>query len=178
MPFLVLFKRIEIWLLLGVVIAILVFAFSSEESSVEEIVQTEPGSETEVAPEPAPLQVLPEPVVEEPAIEEAPPALIVEDIRTEPTDGGKIIALTLRARSLDGEKIVINDRSLQVSTDTGATVPRFFAPFQNEPVITSEEPTEVEVRYWLATDPSDTVAKTLWLDFQGEKTEAKIPGNG
>lgn len=179
MPLVVLLKRFEVWLLLGVVFAVLFFAFAPEKAAEEEVVETGTETETKVDPEPVVLtQVLPEPKVDPPVEEKAPPALIVEEVHSESAEGGQIISLKLLARSLDGKEIVINDQALQVSTDTGASVPRFFAPFQGELVVATEEPTEVEVKYWLATGELDSAVNILWLDFQGEKTEAKIPGNG
>lgn len=173
MTYLVLLKRFEVWLLLGVVAGILFFAFSPGEGP--EIV------EEEKAPDPVVLtDTLPEPVKDpsgdEPVQED--PALVVDQVRSEATEGGRIIEVTLSARSTNGEEVVADENAIRAMTDTGVTVPRFFAPFQEVGVIHPDDATRLRVKFWLAETESSEPASFLWLDFQGEKTQAKIPGNG
>lgn len=170
MTYLVLLKRFEIWLLLGVVGGIFYFAFSPETTPVPE-----PAAEPESVVLTA---TLPEPEVEVPEEEAPEPALAVGAVRSEAAEGGDILAITLLARSLDGTELTMDEKTLKATTNGGAPVPRFFAPFRETPRISSEEPTEIELKFWLARGENETAADTLWLDFQGERTEAKIPGNG
>ncbi len=175
MTYLVLLKRFEIWLLFGIVIGILVFAFTPEDSP--EVVQevAEPVVLTEAPPEEV-VKVTPETPTEEPV--ENAPALVVDQVRSEATKGGQIIAVTLSARSPNGKEHIVDEKTIRAMTDTGVSVPRFFAPFQTDQVIPAEDTTRFQLKFWLAESESSEPASFLWLDFQGEKTQAEIPENG
>ncbi|MDF1825864.1 MAG: hypothetical protein P1U68_14550 [Verrucomicrobiales bacterium] len=161
MNYLFIFKRFEIWLFLGVVIALLIFAFQPvEEEAVADRVEEAEAVNT--------LQL--EEVVSEAATEEDSSALKVSKVKVEPTEQGQIVELTLLARSKTDQDLALDGKTLQARTETGAEVPRFFEPFQPPQTVGSEEESLVTVKLWLSSP-----AESIWLDFQGERVEAELP---
>src|SRR6056297_2805261 len=103
MNYLFLLKRFEIWMLLGIVVSLLVFAFQpveeettdGEDSSGEVVVEmtVDPGTGIEEPEEASPV----------------PEALIVRDVRVEPTEQGRVVELTLLAHSNSEESVEVTD---------------------------------------------------------------------
>lgn len=161
MNYLFIFKRFEIWLLIGVVAGLLVFAFQpvEEETSVV-VVEKEVTIKT--------LQV------------EEPPAVVVAQeeetgfritkVNVEPTEQGQVIELTLLAQSKSEAALVVDEKTIKATTNTGVAVPHFFEPFKTFPTVEPGEDSLVTVRLWL-----EGSAESIWLDFQGDRAEAELP---
>ncbi|MEM7601795.1 MAG: hypothetical protein AAF357_10325, partial [Verrucomicrobiota bacterium] len=163
MSYLFILKRFEIWLLLGIVVALLVFAFQP----IEEPASGELG-------EPARFVETTQKLVLE--SEEGkgsvakPEALTVQKVSVEPTEEGQVVEVTLLAQFEADELVEVNDKTLMASTDAGVPVPHFFAPFLSKQSVGPGEPSLVTVRFWLAGS-----AESIWLDFQGERAKAELP---
>lgn len=176
MSYLFILKRFEIWLLLGVVVALLVFAF-----------QPVPDAPDEAAPAPGQdgVMVLPEVSAKEPSAGDggapgdgpvptdaaALTGLRITGVQVEPTGEGRIVAVTLLARAKSDGPVPVNEETLRASTGEGVPVPHFFTPFQVEQQIVPEEESLVTVTLWVADS-----AGSIWLDFQGDRAEAELPG--
>lgn len=154
MPFLVILKRFEIWLLAVVVFALIWFAS-----------QTEP---TSVVASPA-VDALT--VVESGIPAETRPILQVQEVQVHTTKGGQVVDLTLSGRSPTGEDLVLNSSNVSAKTADGEVVNRFFEPFRESAVLLSDETTLATMRWWLAR-PTDT----LILSVGGETVKAELPG--
>lgn len=176
MSYLVLLKRFEIWLLLGVVAALIAFAL---QPSADEVAD----SGNPKTPKPVDPVVLVEDSPEEnPETSEAPveePASFqVDSVVAEPTEEGRIVEVTLLARSDTGSEVRADESRLRATTDEGREAPRFFEPFREDPIIPADEASLIQVRFWLESVPGQDPAKSLWLEFQGERTLAQIPEDG
>lgn len=159
MPFFVILKRFEVWVLAAIVIALLIFAF-----------RPEPGV-TEAAPVIStaenPAVTTPHEVAEAPKVTEG---ITVRDVKVTGTKEGMIVELTLYGRSLSGKNIALDDTAITATTDEGEPVNRFFEPFRESPVLLASEDSLATLRWWL-----ERPAGAIWLDFQGQRTKAALP---
>lgn len=158
MNYLFLLKRFELWLLFGIVVALLIFAFQPVE---DPIVADDP--EEEVLSGTLQLPGVEKELQEEPPFE-------VKKVAVESTEQGQVVAVTLLARAETETPIPINEKTLRATTGDGLPVPRFFAPFQDEQSLLPGEESMITVRFWLA-EASDSI----WLDFQGARAKAVFP---
>jgi len=169
MKYLIILKRFEIWLLLAVVGFVFYSAFRPETNSEEEGVPVEEkiavieGSLKKETPEEESENEMPE-------AEQVAPNFRIESVRVDAgSDAGRIIEVTLLARSDSGVGVVLDETSLRAETDTGAVVPHFFSPFKSNQVVDPEEPSLVTVRFWL-----EQPAEKIHLFFEGEQAEADL----
>tara|TARA_R110002096_G_scaffold292704_11_gene487171 strand:+ start:5017 stop:5505 length:489 start_codon:yes stop_codon:yes gene_type:complete len=161
MRYLVVLKRIEIWLLLIVVAGLFVFALRSTDQIDESNV-----------PQPIP-ETLPTVTQEDSAgsaetIEKDP--VVIEQLTVKPTQQGKIIELTLLGRSLSGEDIELNESTLKATTDGGEQLSFFFEPFREAASLSADEDSIATVKLWL-----ENQAKSIQVDIQGKQLEAELP---
>lgn len=163
MSYLFILKRFEIWLLVGVVVALLIFAFQPVEDSGESGEPTRGFVEDVVPTSP---EVVGDPEAEIEKLE----TLRITRVEVEPTEEGRIVEVTLLARAKEDGSVEISEETLQVATEEGLPVPHFFAPFQAMQTVGPEEMSLVTVRLWLA-NPADA----LWLNFEGERAKAELP---
>lgn len=159
MPFLVILKRFEVWLLAAIVIALLIFAFRPEPAG------TEAAPVISTAENPA--VTIPHEVAETPKVIEG---ITVRDVKVTGTKEGMIVELTLYGRSLSGKNIALDDTAITATTDEGEPVNRFFEPFRESPVLLASEDSLATLRWWL-----ERPAGAIWLDFQGQRTKAALP---
>ena len=159
MPFLVILKRFEVWLLAAIVIALLIFAFRPEPAG------TEAAPVISTAENPA--VTTPHEVAEASKVKEG---ITVRDVKVTGTREGMIVELTLFGRSLSGENIALDDTAITATTDEGEPVNRFFEPFRESPVLLASEDSLATLRWWL-----ERPAGAIWLDFQGQRTKAVLP---
>lgn len=164
MNYLFIFKRFEIWLLLGVVVALLIFAFQPVEEEAVAINE----EATEVIKAIKAIKV-DEPLSAEVSEDEVPGFKITE-VKVEPTQQGQVVELTLLAQSKSEENLFVNEKTLKAKTDSGLEVPYFFEPFRLPQIVGPDEDSLVTVRLWLSSP-----AESIWLDFQGERAEAELP---
>lgn len=154
MPFLVILKRFEIWLLAVVVFALIWFAS-----------QTEP---TSVVASPAVNALT---VVESGIPAETRPILQVQEVQVHTTKGGQVVDLTLSGRSPTGEDLVLSSSNVSAKTADGEVVNRFFEPFRESAVLLSDETTLATMRWWLVRP-----TEALFLTVGGETVKAELPG--
>ncbi|MBP83476.1 MAG: hypothetical protein CMO61_06470 [Verrucomicrobiales bacterium] len=156
---LIIFKRIEIWLLLIVMIGLIVFASKTPE---------------EIA-DPADL----EPVVlshESDSMAPQVPAeserdlVVVEKVDVRSAQEGRIVEVTLFGTTPKGNEVVLDDSTVIAKTEGGKPVGFFFEPFRQFGSLAGDEKSLATVKLWLA-EPSQIV----WLEFQGEKLKAELP---
>ena len=162
MKTLVIFRRLEIWILLTVIIALAMFAL-----------RTEPVSEAPQTVDVTPAKVLPEKKKDaEVAGTEEPveTGLIVEEVSVSGTQQGKMVELTLLGRSKTGAEAPVTEATLIAETDAGDPVRHFFEPFKQEQAFLPDEDSLVTVRLWL-----EQPAEFIWLDFQGRKVKTELP---
>ncbi|MEM6916049.1 MAG: hypothetical protein AAF491_05730 [Verrucomicrobiota bacterium] len=164
MKYLFFLKRFEIWLLLGIVVALLVFAFQPVEEEAGSEGETREGelvvsgvvsgvgSEAEAEPE------------------KAPKGITVRKVDVEMTGSGRIVEVTFLARGESEETVPVNEATLIASTSEGMQVPHFFTPFQPEQEVAPGEESLIIVKFWLAE-----TTDSIWLDFGGERAEAELP---
>ncbi len=163
MSYLFLLNRFEIWLLLGIVVALLIFAFQPvEEPASEE--GSLPGDEIAVTLDSGTTGESSEDIAE------APEVLMVEDVKIESTQQGQVIELTLLARTSSEMAVEVSEETLKASTETGVPVPHFFAPFREKQLVKPGEPSLVTVKLWLAD-----AAESIFVDFEGERARAELP---
>lgn len=158
MPFLVILKRFEIWLLAVVVFALIWFASQTEPTSV--VASPAVGTPAIVKPEISP---------ETP--EETQPILRVQEVQVHTTKGGQVLDVTLSGRSPTGEDLVLSSSNVSAKTADGEVINRFFEPFRESAVLLSDETTLATMRWWL---PRPT--KTIFLNVGGETVKAELPG--
>lgn len=164
MSYLFLLKRFEVWLLFGVVVCLLVFAFQPlEEKAVAGVEASEELTKV----------VVTEIGVSEPDAEAAPEpeGFQITAMKVEPTEQGQVVEVTLLARAKTEDAVLVNEETLKASTGDGVPIPHFFAPFQTPQSVGAEEESLVTVKLWMAD-----ASGSIWLDFQGDRAKAELPG--
>lgn len=163
MPFLAILKRFEVWLLLAIVGALIVFAS-----------QPAPPLPGTVAMEPDPAErenhppQLTSPDLEKPGPPSSPPSLEVREVRVTPSSPGFIVETVIGGgRSAD---LVLGEDQVRATTADGQTVNRFFEPFQETPTLLSTGDSVASLRWWLPAP-----AKSIWIEIDSERIEANLP---
>jgi len=163
MPFLVILKRFEVWLLVAVVIALFVFAFRPEPAIDPSVVAAGgdrvPVITTSTTNDPA--ENAPEIPVE---------TISVEGVTVTPSKGGMIVELTLSGRAPSGKDVTLDESSVTATTDEGELVNRFFEPFRKPAVLLASGDSLATLKWWL-----ERPAAVIWLDLQGERVKAVLP---
>src|SRR5690606_32500519 len=138
----VILKRFEVWLLLAVVAALLVFAFLPEPAP--EPAQPGRTSHPTLSETPAP-----EPSAAEP--ETAPaPGIVLRNVRVLESLGGLIVETTLAGRAPSGDDLLLDEANVSATADDGEPVPRFFEPFRETASLSGAEDSLATLRWWLA----------------------------
>ncbi|MBU6179237.1 MAG: hypothetical protein KGR69_06205 [Verrucomicrobia bacterium] len=163
MPFLVILKRFEVWLLLAIVAALAAFAFQPEPSAEDPPAPAGVGLTAAVSPD--------KPTKGDPA---APPeedsVLSLGAVKVEPSGGGWIVETTLAGKSPTGSDLVLDESSVTAATDRGEPVARFFEPFRGTATLAGGEDSMATLRWWLPR-PADS----LRLDVEGESLAVDLP---
>ncbi len=161
MPFLVILKRIEIWLLAALVTGLLIFAFQPQPGIEEAAWSSVPDSGSESEPHQQEDPVLtPEKI----------PSVSVKEVAVTPSGKGMIVELTISGRSTSGSELTLDESTISATTTEGEAVPFFFEPFRESTQLLASEDSLVTVRWWLEK-PTDA----LVLRLQGEAITAKLP---
>ncbi len=161
MPFLVILKRFEIWLLIAVVFALLAFAFRPEPGALPQADGDTPGGIVPGAGKGESAIPIPD------APEEA---FAVEEVKVTPTKGGMIVELTLSGRSPSGTDLALDESSVTATTDEGEPVNRYFEPFREPALLLASGDSVATLKWWL-----ERPADAIWLDLQGERVKADLP---
>lgn len=164
MPFLVILKRFEVWLLLVTVMALLVFALRPESSTPEVISTGTPGpDEDPKITHPAETTSADEPEVPSETV-------IIREVRVSESAGGRIVETILAGHSPGEGDLVLDESSVSATTDGGEPVARFFEPFREPPVLLASGESLATLRWWLSGP-----ANTLWLEVRGQRVRADLP---
>jgi len=161
MPFLVILKRVEIWLLIALVTGLVFFAFQPEPAINFTGTQVESGVEVvKVADNP-----------EDPAVPvQKEPSVSVKDVSVTPSGEGMIVELTIAGRSTSGSDLILDESTISATTSDGEDVSLFFEPFKESSPLLAADESLVTLRWWL-----EKPADALLLQVQGESITADLP---
>lgn len=169
MPFLVVLKRFEVWLLLVVVAGLLAFALSPEVGGRGgNAVDGRPKTATVSAAEAEAVSEQGDAPPEGPPEEDAA-ALRVERVAVIGSAGGRIVETTLAGRPPEGRDLLLDEASVSAATEAGEVVARFFEPFR-EPASLAADGGEATLRWWLPQ-----AAEALWIEVDGRRLRAELP---
>jgi hypothetical protein len=163
MPFLVILKRFEVWLLVALVIALFVFAFRPEPAidSTGDASGGEPVQVIKTSTANDPTETAPEVTAE---------TITVEEVKVTTSKRGIIVELTLSGRAPSGKDLTLDESSVTATTGEGETVNRFFEPFREPAVLLASGDSLATLKWWL-----ERPAAIIWLDLQGERVKAVLP---
>ena len=156
---LIIFKRIEIWLLFAVMIGLIVFALITPEEIADPA-----GSE------PVVLSHESESMAPEVSVEPERDLIVVEKVNVRPAQKGRIVEVTLLGRTPKGDEVVLDDSTVIATTEGGKPIGFFFEPFRQFGSLAGDENSLATVKLWLE-EPTQVV----WLEFKGEKLKAELP---
>jgi len=161
MPYIVILKRFEVWLLLILVTGLVIFAF-----------QPEPGIRVTVDPIEAETEVpeIPEKPDSRTQTSTRENSIIVKDVKVTPSGEGMIVELTVGGRSTSGSDMVLDESTVSATTGEGEIVPFFFEPFREPSLLLASEDSLATLRWWLES-PADAIL----LNVQGESIRAELP---
>ncbi|HSI62607.1 MAG TPA: hypothetical protein VLE43_05795 [Candidatus Saccharimonadia bacterium] len=149
-----LFKRVELWVLLAVVLGGLVWVFTSGPADEDEAATDSPPRKTGtvVKGDPAkPLQVH--------------RSILERDY------GNARLDIEVRIQNAGKEKLVLQPPHVRLLTGSGREIPGFFLPFEPQPEIASGTTQDVQLRYWLE---KKDLQEALTLEVNG--LQAKVKG--
>lgn len=165
MPFLVILKRFEVWLLLAIVIALVVYAFQPPPPVPGSATVTsgvpEAGSETD----PNGSTANPSTEIIEPS-----PSLVVREVKMIPSSPGFIVETLIAGGPARDGDLPLTDDQVRATTADGQPVNRFFEPFQTTPVLLATGDGTASLRWWLPA-PTDS----LWIEIGDERIQADLP---
>lgn len=144
MPFLVILKRFEVWLLLGIVAALLAFALQPEPLAEEPVGADGPAIAGEAAGPGAPAGGGPA----EKVLEKASPFALL-GVRMEESGGGWIVETRVAGRPPAGADLDLDDASVTAATGSGEPVERFFEPFREAASWRGGDDSVATLRWWL-----------------------------
>lgn len=165
MPFLVILKRFEVWLLLAIVVALIVFAMQPPPPLPGTVVVAPDPSGTEKPPTQA---TSPDP--QAPEAPAAAPSLAVREVRVTPSSPGYIVETLIGGGAGRSADLVLGDDQVRATTADGQPVNRFFEPFQTTPTLLASGDSVASLRWWLPAP-----AKSIWIEIDGERIEANLP---
>ena len=172
MPFLVILKRFEVWLLFALVAGLIVFALQPPPPLPG-------GSPTGMAPnrtaangDPATSPAANPTPGGSPTEPSAAPgaSLTVREVRVIPSSPGYIVETHIAGGPARGSDLILDENQVRATTADGQPVNRFFEPFQEAPVLLAAGDSVAALRWWLPAP-----ATSLWIEIEGERIEAKLP---
>jgi len=165
MTFLVILKRFEVWLLLAIVVALIVFAMQPPPPLPGTVV-VEPDPQAKEKP---PMQV-PSPDPPPPEAPAAAPSLAIREVRVTPSSPGYIVETLIGGGAGRTADLVLGDDQVRATAADGQPVNRFFEPFQETPTLLASGDSVASLRWWLPGP-----AKSIWIEIHGERIEANLP---
>jgi len=162
MPYLVIFKRFEVWLLLSLLGGLFLYLIWPD------------GVGAATAEVPGPSVSPAASVLEDSAAPPRPKALVVtsvgrRDLAATPAQQGMILDLTLFGRTKGDGAVVLTEANLRVQDESGQVVPRFFEPFTPEATFVPEENREARIALWWSGS-----GEKLWVEWEGEKVPVDL----
>ena len=166
MPFLVILKRFEVWLLLLLVAGLIAFALQTPAEVLPAPVNPDslnaPAKGTSTA---SPVQGETSPPVE------PLPSLAIREVRVSPSSGGYIVETLLSGRAPGEKDLPLDESTVRASTTDGVPVRLFFEPFRERQVLLASAESTASLRWWLpASGPS-----ALWIEIDNVRLQAKLP---
>ncbi|PAW65160.1 MAG: hypothetical protein B9S36_00800 [Verrucomicrobiia bacterium Tous-C2TDCM] len=167
MPFLVILKRFEVWLLLAIVAALIGFALQPPPPL--------PGSR-EIGPEASPGEAQPLPVpLQGPQSDgipaaTTPPTARIREVHVTPSSSGYIVETLISRVGGRATDLVAGEDQVRATTTEGQPVNRFFEPFQATPALLASGDSVSSLRWWLPAP-----AESIWIEIDGERIEARLP---
>lgn len=146
-------KRIEVWVLLAVIAAGLVWVFSSGSGDIDgEDGESENPMATSgsLTPASGPIQIY--------------RSVVERDY------GNARLDLEVRVRHEGSEKLVLQSPKVRLLTGSGREVPSFFLPFDAQPEVAPKSTQDVQLRYWLE---KKDLAEALTLEVNGVSVPVK-----
>lgn len=162
MPYLVIFKRFEVWLLLSLLGGISLYLVWPDGVVTATVETSEPSvSVKAMAPE-------------DPLEPSEPKTLAVthvahRDTAATPTQQGIILDLTLLGHTRGESSVALTEANLRIQDESGQIVPRFFEPFAPEAMFIAGEDREARIAVWWSG-----VGKKLWVEWEGEKVPVEL----
>jgi hypothetical protein len=166
MPFLVILKRFEVWLLLAIVAALIGFASQPPPLPGGRVIGPE-ASRREAQPRPDPLQDLRNDGI--PAAT-APPKATIREVRVTPSSSGYIVETLISQGGGRAPEPVVGEDQVRATTTDGQPVNRFFEPFQVTSALLASGDSVSSLRWWLPAP-----AESIWIEIDGERIEARLP---
>jgi len=142
------FKRIELWVLLAMIVAGMVYVFTSNPGGGDgPLTGTGTGG-------PAPKDK----------------ELVLHKSTLERDYGNVRLDIDLKVRNDSSDKLVMQSPAVRLLASSGKEVPSFFLPFDALPEIPAKSSQDVQLRYWLSTDD---LKGPLTLEVKGKTLEVK-----
>lgn len=164
MPYLVILKRFEVWLLLLVVAALILFAIQSgDEPDL-------PGGPTHTQVDPLDPAIPSSPKATIPEPDQPTETLVIQNVHVDRTQGGQIVETTLFGRSPNAESLRLDEPHVKATTSEGEPVHQFFEPFKKTAMLLTNEDSSATLRWWVEGNPT-----SLWIEVAGQQLEAALP---
>lgn len=149
-----LFKRVELWVLLAIVLGGLVWVFTSGPAEQEE----DAGGTTPPRKKGAIVQGDPD------------QPLLVHRSVLERDYGNARLDIEVRIQNTGKEKLVLQPPQVRLLTGSGREIPGFFLPFEPQPEIAPGTTQDVQLRYWLE---KKDLQEALTLEVNGLRAKVK-----
>lgn len=162
MPYLVIFKRFEVWLLLSLVGGLFLYLVWPDGVVAATVATPGPSVSAEAK-------------TPEHSSEPSPPkTFVVTDVGRRgpagpPAQQGIIIDLTLLGRTTGEKSVVLTEANLRIQDESGQIVPRFFEPFATEATFVPGEDREAKIAVWWSG-----TGEKLWVEWEGKKVPVEL----
>ncbi len=141
-------RRIELWLLLAVIVAGLIFVFASRRHDDDQAGSADSGGSVSSGDEPIKLHR----------------CVLKRD------SGFAQLDIELRVRNAAAEKLVLQPPTATLRSATGREIQGFYLPFEPQPEVAAGSTQDVQVRYWV--EAAD-LEGALRLEVDGRIVEVK-----
>lgn len=165
MPFLVILKRLEVWLLFALVAGLVAFAFQAPPEPPADPGHVDPiGATTNLSSGVPPG--------DDAAAPDAPPApFAIEKVLVSPSSGGYIVETLISGRAPGDKDLALDEGTVRATTADGEPVRLFFEPFRERPVLLVSADSTASLRWWL---PAST-PPLLWIEIDDVRLQAELP---
>ena len=142
-----LLKRVELWVLLAIAVAGIIFAFRSKHHEDDQGAGESTAGTT---------------------VNDAP--LVLHRCVLKRDYGTARLDIELKVRNDDTKKLIMQSPDVKLITGKGRETPGFYLAFEPPPEIPANSTQDVKVRYWLT---AEDLQGTLTFDVKGQKLQVK-----